>query len=298
MPELPWLTLILLSALFLGVYDFSKKHAVAKNRVMPVLVLATACGTLFLVGVHIATGTFWETFRCDWRLWWLTMLKSAIVGGSWVAGYFALHDLPISLASPIRASAPLWVTLGGAALYREIPTPLQLLGMAIIFLGYLIFSISGKAEGFSLKSRGVWMIVAATLIGAASALYDKLLFSPLGLPPDTVQLHFSLDLVLLLGAVWALEKKIPFLKEDQPFQWRWSIPAIGVLLIMADYCFFHALHAPDTQVGVLSLLRRCSVVVSFACGAWYFKEKDIPRKLLGLVLIIAGVFCLAFFSSH
>ena len=294
LPSLPgWLPLILLSALFLGIYDFSKKHAVNGNRVMPCLFLGTLCGTLFLLALHLLRGDFQEMLLCSRELWLLTLGKSAIVAGSWIAGYFALHDLPISLAAPIRASSPLWVTLGGILLFGERPTPFQALGMAIVFLGYFLFSASGRREGFSLRSRGVWMIVAATLIGSASALYDKWLFGPKALSPDQVQFHFSLDLVAILGVAWLLQRHLPFLREQQPFQWRWSIPAIGILLILADFCFFHALHAPHTQVGILAILRRSSVAVSFACGAWYFRERDIPRKLLALLLVVGGVIILS-----
>ncbi len=291
--SLGWLPLILLSALFLGIYDFSKKHAVSGNRVMPCLFLGTLCGTLFLMVVRLCQGNFLEMLCCSRELWCLTFLKSAIVAGSWIAGYFALHDLPISLAAPIRASSPLWVTLGGILLFGDCPTPLQGLGMVVVFGGYFLFTASGRREGFSWKSRGVWMIVAATLIGAASALYDKWLFGPRNLSPDQVQFHFSLDLVAILGTVWLFQRYLPFLKEHQPFQWRWSIPAIGILLIAADFFFFHALHAPGTQVGLLAILRRSSVAVSFACGAWYFHERDIPRKLLALALVVLGVLILS-----
>ena len=109
-----------------------------------------------------------------------------------------------------------------------------------------------------------------------------------------VQFHFSIDLVLLLGAAWLLQKHIPFMKEDKPFQWRWSIPLIGILLIAADYFFFHALAAPNTQIGVLSVLRRTSVVVSFLCGAIYFREKGLRVKTAALALVLAGIVILAF----
>ncbi len=294
MTELGWFPLILLSATSLGVYDFSKKHAVAGNRVMPVLFLATLCGTAFLLVTTAITGHFLEYLCCTPREWCLIMVKSIIVAGSWIAGYFALHDLPISIAAPVRASAPVWTTIGGFLLFHECPKALQFLGMLAVFAGYFLFSTIGKHEGFSFRSRGIRMIIAATLIGSASALYDRFIMYTLNLDPDVVQFHFSIDLVLLLGLTWLLQKHLPLLHEDAPFKWRWSIPAIGILLIAADFFFFHALHTPGTQVGILSVLRRSSVIVSFAFGAWYFHEKDIPKKILALALVLAGIIILGY----
>ena len=41
--------------------------------------------------------------------------KVALVGSSWAAGYLAMRRLPISLAAPVRATAPLWTLLGAIA---------------------------------------------------------------------------------------------------------------------------------------------------------------------------------------
>ena len=51
-----WLPLILFSAFCLGFYDLCKKHAVRDNPIMPVLFLATLCGSTFFVLGTIAAG--------------------------------------------------------------------------------------------------------------------------------------------------------------------------------------------------------------------------------------------------
>lgn len=287
-----WYLLILLSAVSLGLYDFCKKHGVAKNRVMPVLFFATLCGTVFMCAATLALGCWNDYFFCSFRDWILIFIKAAIVASSWIAGYFALHDLPISIAAPIRASAPMWTLLGGVLLFGERPRVLQLLGIAAVFCGYCYFNGICRLEGFTWRSRGVRMVVAATLIGAGSALYDRFLMRVMELNPNVVQLHFSLDLVIVIGLAWMLQRRVPFMHEEQPFRWRWSIPVIGVMLIIADWLFFHAVSMPGTQIGILAVLRRCSVVVSFLCGACYFHERELKRKSLALVFILLGVIIL------
>ena len=287
-----WFALILGSALTLGCYDFCKKHAVNANHVMATLFWATLCGSVIIMGTAALSGNFRELFCCPWSEWWLILLKATIVSASWITGYFALHDLPISIAAPIRASSPVWVALGGVCIFGERPSLPQFLGMAVVFAGYYLFNNVGHLEGFSWRDRGVKMVVAATLIGSVSALYDRFLMHSMHLDANRVQLHFAIDLVLLMLGFLAIQKFTPLLHEEARFQWRWSIPAIGLFLALADWTFFHAVASPDAQIGILGILRRLSVVVSFALGAWLLKEKHIKDKLLALACILAGVFIL------
>ena len=291
-----WFLLILSSALSLGFYDFCKKHAVNANHVMTTLFWATVAGSVIIVGATVLTGNFTRLFFCPWREWWLILLKSAIVATSWVAGYFALHDLPISIAAPIRASSPVWVALGGICLFGERPSLPQFLGMAVVFIGYYLFNNIGHLEGFSWRSRGVKMVIAATLVGSASALYDRFLMHSLHLDANRVQLHFAIDLVLILGGVLLVQKTLPILREETKFQWRWSIPAIGLFLAIADWTFFHAVASADAQISILGILRRLSVVVSFALGAWLLHEKHVRAKFWALACILVGVCILGIFK--
>ncbi|WP_176013872.1 DMT family transporter [Victivallis sp. Marseille-Q1083] len=293
MIDLPaWLLPILCSALALGIYDLCKKHAVRDNSVMPVLFFATFSGTLLFVAGSALSGNFTTAILCTPRQWWLLAVKSLLVGTSWTCVYYAMRELPISIASPIRASAPLWTFLGSLLLFGEIPTVLQGVGMLAIFLGYYLFSILGLQEGISFrKHRGVHLIILGTVLGAISALYDKYLLNVIQIPRDTVQLWFSLDLVVLLGGAYLIRRFLP--ARNRPFQWRWSIPLTGILLVAADYLYFYAVSLPDIHISILSLVRRGSCVVTFVFGVYYFHDRNVRRKAWALALILLGVLMLA-----
>ncbi|OQA77030.1 MAG: EamA-like transporter family protein [Lentisphaerae bacterium ADurb.Bin242] len=285
-----WLLPVIGSALALGLYDLCKKHAVRDNSVMPVLFYATLCGSLFYVVITLLAGT--ASAVCSLQVWWLILLKSLLVAASWTCVYYAMRELPISIASPIRASAPLWTFLGSLALFSEFPTLLQGIGMLAIFTGYFLFSVFGKLEGISfLRSRGIRLIVLGTLLGAASALYDKYLMNVLKISPKTVQFWFSIDLVFILGAAFLVRSL--FFGQKRRFEWRWSIVFTGILLILADYLYFYAVSLPDIHISILSLVRRCSCIVTFGVGVYYFRDAHIKRKAVALVLILSGVFLLA-----
>lgn len=283
-----WFGLILGSAVLLGIYDLCKKHAVRDNSVMPVLFFATLCGSATYVALAALSGKLPAIAVCDAARFGLIFLKSLLVAASWTCVYYAMRELPISIAAPVRASAPVWTLIGAVILFGEMPTWLQGVAMALIFGGYYLFSVAGKREGISFRSsRGIHLILLGTLLGAASALYDKYLLGVLKIPHGTVQFYFSLDLVLILGLAYAARR---FCWGNQrPFVWRWTIPATGVLLIFADSLYFYALSQPDVQVSILSLVRRCGCVVAFTAGVFLFRDRNVLPKALALTLILAGI---------
>lgn len=285
-----WWLPTLFSAIGLGIYDVCKKHAVKDNSVMPVLFMATLSGTLFFILFSALNGTLLPALTCSLNEFCLVFIKSSLVASSWICVYYAMRELPISLASPIRSTSPLWTMIGGIAIFREIPTLLQGIGMAAILTGYMFFSIFGKKEGFPWKSKGMQLIIAGTLLGAASALYDKFLLNTLHFDRQMLQLYFSLDLVILLGAAWGIRM---FFGHRHPFIWKWSIPATGILLIAADYAYFFAVSLEGAPISMISLLRRCSCAVSFFVGAMIFHDRNIRRKTMALLLLIAGAAMLA-----
>ena len=282
-----WVLPILGSALTLGIYDVFKKHAVRENSVMPVLFLATLSGTLFFLLLTAVRMSFAPVnIDWSWNVLGLLFLKSALVSASWAFVYYGLRELPVSIAAPLRSTSPLWSLIGAMVIFQEMPFRWQWLGIVLMFTGCLLFTLIGRKENFSWHSKGFCCTMTGTLLGAASALYDKFLLATHHLDPVTVQFHFSWMLVAILGA--ALLFKQLFLPAKAKFQWRWSIIATGILLIIADALYFYALSQPDGKISILSLLRRSSVVVAFAVGGGIFREKLLLPKGAALVVILAG----------
>ena len=286
-----WFLPMMISALGLGIYDICKKHAVKDNSVTAVLFLATLTGSVIFVIYALFSGKLSLILACPWQHQLLLLLKSMLVASSWMCVYYAMRTMPISIVSPIRASSPLWTFLGAMILYGEFPTILQLLAMVMVFAGYIGLTLLGKMEGFSLKnSPAMYMIFLGTLLGAASALYDKYLLARLNMTAFTVQFYYAVDLVIVLGVSYLVRSL--FSRVKHPFQWRWSIPATGIMVLIADYSYFYALSLGDAPISILSLVRRSSCIFAFALGAYIFKDKNIYRKSIALVFILIGVIIL------
>ena len=85
---------------------------------------------------------------------------------------------------------------------------------------------------------------------------------------------------------------LPRRRQTTPFRFRTSIPAVGFLLLLADALYFQALANPHALVSVVSTLRRCNVIISFAVGSLAFGETQRGKKAIALMGVLLGILLL------
>ncbi|MBQ9411071.1 MAG: EamA family transporter [Bacteroidales bacterium] len=279
-----WWLLAFCSAALLGGYDSFKKISLKDNAVIPVLMINTVIGAAIFSPFLFTTG--WG----GWAVQKYILLKSALVLSSWMAGYFAMKNLPLTLVGPINATRPVLVLLGAIFIFNEHLNALQWGGVLMAMLAYFLMRLSGRKEGIRAGNKWIVCLILAVLLGAASGLYDKFLMSPDGLGLDRSQvlawytLYQAGMMSVVTGLLW-----LPVRHTTTPFRWRWSIPLISIFLCGADYLYMQALSSPDALIAVVSMIRRGSVLVSFGIGAFILKEKNIRSKALDLVLLLASM---------
>jgi len=295
-----WMILSLCSAVFLGFYEIAKKAAVRGNAVPPVLffnVLTSAILWLpLLIVSHVARDQMpFERLVVEpisWPDHGLLFVKSLIAGSSWIFATFALKHLPMSIAAPIRASSPLWTIFIAVVFMQERPSAGQWLGVSVILTSFYAFSLVGKKEGIHFhRDRWVGFMVLATLLGACSALYDKFLLQSMAMKASTVQAWFSIYLVIVMTPLilrWRLRDR-----ATSPFQWRWSIPMIAILLLISDFMYFTAIEEQGALISVISPLRRTSVIIAFIAGVRVYGEKNWRPKAVCIASLLVGVYVLS-----
>ncbi len=289
---MPWTVLVLLSALFLALYDLAKKASVRENAVLPVLLVSTACGGTAFFATLALTGRLDGTLALlSTHVLVLGALKSLLVSVSWIFTFCALRTLPLTIATPIRASAPAVVFLAALFLYGEVPSLMQGVGMLAVFAGYFAFSWAGRHEGIDfLRNHAVWCAIVGMILSACSALFDKYVFQVQKAPVEPTQLVFQMGLFVVYAMCFGVTRLVPALRRrSHAFSWRWTIPLVGVLLALADYLYFKGLAMPNVPISVCSLVRRFSVVLTFVLGVLFFHETNVRRKTLALVLVLTGV---------
>jgi transporter family protein len=296
-----WLILAFLSAALLGFYDSFKKEALQDNAVIPVLLLNTVFSSLiflpFIVlsmSSDVLDGSIFHVASGGWEMHKYILLKSCIVLSSWLAGYFGMKHLPLTIVGPINATRPVMVLVGALLVFGEQLNGWQWIGVFLAVASFLMLSRSGKKEGIDFKhNKWIGAIVLAAILGAVSGLYDKyLMASPadggVGIDRMAVQSWYNIYqmfmmLAMLLILWW------PTHKRTTPFHWKWSIVGISVFLSAADFMYFYALSLPGAMISIVSMIRRGSVLVSFLFGALVFHEHNLKSKAIDLALVLLGM---------
>ncbi|MBW1297419.1 EamA family transporter [Aquimarina litoralis] len=297
-----WMYLGLLAALFLGLHNLCKKHAVQGNEVFPVLLGTIGSGFLVLLPFFIGSVYYPEFtkqigFYIDQiplKTHGFIFIKSMIMASSWVLAYQALKHLPITIVTPIRSAGPFFTFIGAILIYQEKPNLLQWIGFFMIIFSVILYSKIGKKEGINFKrNKWIFAIIGATFLGASSGLYDKFLIQNLSLNPQTLQFWFCFYTVLILSVILSV-LWIGNAEKRKNFTWRWTIVAVGVLLQAADYFYFKALQDPDALIMLLSAIKRSQILIAVVIGGLIFKEKNKRKKLVPLFGIMLGVFLILY----
>lgn len=297
-----WMYLGLLAALFLGLHNLCKKHAVQGNAVFPVLFGTITSGFLLLLPLFIGSIYYPEYTKemgfyindIPWKTHGFIFVKSMIMAASWVLAFQALKHLPITIVAPIRSAGPFFTFIGAILIYDERPNSLQWIGFVLIIASVLLYSKVGKKEGIIFKrNKWIFAIIAATFLGSLSGLYDKFLVQKLELNPQTLQFWFCLYTMLILLGVLAV-MWFPKTENRKDFKWRWTIVGVGVLLQTADYFYFKALQDPEALIMILSAIKRSQLIIAVVVGGLLFKEKNKRKKLVPLIGIMIGVFLILY----
>ena len=285
-----WLLLAFLSAALLGFYDAFKKESLRDNAVLPVLFLNTLFSSLiFLPFILISAwsdsldGTIFHVPAAGWEVHKYVLLKSVIVLSSWTFGYFGMKHLPLTIVGPINATRPVMVLVGALLVFGERLNLYQWAGVLMAVISFFMLSRSGKKEGIDFKhNRYIFYVVLAAVTGAISGLYDKYLMAPvseggLGLDRMVVQSWYNIYQLFMMGAVIAL-LWLPKRKTTTPFHWDWCVVV-----------YFYSLSLEGAMISIVWMVRRGSVVVSFLCGALFFREKNLKSKVVDLALVLIGM---------
>jgi transporter family protein len=291
-----WVILAFISAVFNGCYDISKKMAVNNNAILSVLFFSTLFAFLLLLPIALISHFFPEfiinsTFyipKLSIETHGYIFIRAAIIVTAWLLGYSALKRLPITITGPINATRPVMTLLLAVVIFGERLNLYQWIGVLMTIISLFLLSSSSQKEGIKFsKNKWIFFAFLGALVGSLSELYEKFLMQQFSVV--AVQFWTSLYQCVIITIVLALSysKQKPFF-----FTFKWSILCIALFLLLTDFVYLHALTYTGAMISIISLVRRSSVLVSFAGGVLFFKEKNLKAKIVDLVLIIVGMFFL------
>ena len=295
-----WVLLSLISAFLLGFYDIFKKRTVVGNAIITVLFYSTLISGLIFLPLIITShfspgwydGAFWKQFYVEpltARQHLLVFGKTALILVSWMFSYSAMKNLPITVVGPVNQLRPAISLLLLFAIFQERLTWMQWLGVVLALVSFYLMNRSGKLEGIHFKTnKWVYMLLGSAVLVALSGVYDKFLLSGESISPTTIQAWYTvydfLMMAIMYFAIWRPKR------SEQPFEWRGGIVLMALFVSIADVIYLSGLnHKAAVIVLIPLILYGVRLLVSFAYGVIFFKEKNIRSKIIPLLMVIAAL---------
>jgi drug/metabolite transporter (DMT)-like permease len=240
-------------------------------------VCSVVCLTPFVVVVVVQDGLP--------GVWWLAFGVSGVIH----LGYFVLLQRgyrvgDLSVVYPLaRGSGPLLSVVAAVWVLGERPGVPALVGAAAVIAG--VFVIGGL--GIS-GTRGVGYGLATGALIAAYTLWDAHAVTALAVSPLVLMAgSAAVESVLLAPYAFVRRQEVRRLRRAH---WLPAV-AVGVLSPLAYILVLFAMRM--APVSLVAPARELSIVVG-SLGAWLLlKEPNPARRLLGAVIVLAGVAAIA-----
>ena len=228
------------------------------------------------------------------HMWIFAFISIFVEATYFVTLSYAYHDNDFSLIYPVaRGSAPAFLALWSFLFLHEKLTTGGTLGLAFIIGGLLIIGINTLTQAhvthLHFKGAGVAVFIAllisiyTTIDGAAVRdgfalpyVMSMFAFVPIPITPFIFREY-----------KWARIKNVLI---SQPIR----VPLAGVLGVLAYLMAVYSYSiAPLSYAGSI---REVSVVFGAFAGWWFLKEKMGGIRLLGAIVIFAGIVIIAVFG--
>jgi drug/metabolite transporter (DMT)-like permease len=267
---------------------FQKK--LAQRGASPIFIIAATHAILTLAVLPILTGASWTVPPPEF---WTNMGICAVLAVSGnVLLVYALRRTDLSILGPTSAYKAVISLVPGVLLLGEVPTALGALGIILVLAGssVVVERVPGRPRGSGLvdffTDRGVQLRLAALALSATEAVFLKraILHASPGLTFILWSI-FGLPLAAAVAvAVWprgtAGEELTRLGQQWQTYLWL----ALMTGLMQAATLFTFG----KLQVGYSLALFQLSTLISVFLGHRYFAERNVRRRLMGSVIMIAG----------
>lgn len=283
-------TFAAISALGWGGLDASRKALVRHVDPLPSVVLLT-WGQLPIFGMWWAWLAFSAGAPSIPMEYWLPGLGA--VGLNVAANLLFMTGMrlsPLSVTVPFLAFVPVFTTLIANPILGELPTPISLVGIAIVVIGALTLNadlapsrgLVGLIKGL-LKERGSLPMLGVALCWSMAIIFDKLATAQAPPAVHGTMLNLGVGSVLLL---WMTARRdLSRLRQARSALHIWAVAVVvgsiglGMQLMAVGHLYVAILEAIKRAVGL---------AMSVILGRLLFKERITGLKVSAVALMAGG----------
>lgn len=279
-----YIFLALLSAIILGIYEVLKKVSLKKSSVQEVLFFYCFCGFIIsLIFISYAINmTFIDVI--------FVLIKSAIIVVDWWLVLKCMKKLDVGIVTSFSLVNTILTVFASSLFFNEQLSWRHFLSLIFISIGVILISFLDRKQTEAKERKNHYsyllILILASFLGAISALFDKYLLTVRKVDSRGVLVWFLLFNTLIYGFVYFIKnKKIEWGKLKENY---WMI-LTGLAIALADITYYLCISSDGAQLSIISILRKCSVIVATILASVFLKEKNLIKKLLILVIMIIGV---------
>ncbi|GAB4455306.1 MAG: EamA family transporter [Anaerolineales bacterium] len=228
-----------------------------------------------------------------------SMWLFAVISMTLEAVYFILlsnayTDNDFSLVYPIaRGTAPAFLMLWSALFLREDLTPGGILGVTLIVCGMIVIGATSlvQARGSRIRIKGILTALSVALVISLYTLIDGTAVK--NGPP----VPYALTMFMLVPVITTTYNLRRFGWER--FVSAWDGPRLPLILaaVLGVVAYLLALFAYTiAPVSYSGAIREMSVVIGAVLGWQFLGEKMGGMRVLGSVIIFAGILVIALFG--
>lgn len=275
-----WMIYVLIYSCMKGARDLVKKKALQKSSATEVL-LFYICAAFLLVLPDAPVA-----MKADFSVLPLVALKSLVLFFAYLCAFHAIKALPISLYGVVDLSRMMFSILLSVTFLQEVMGPWQVVGMVLVAAGILLLKVPQKGNPVVNDSKRIFIVLAflQSFLNACSGVLDKIICRTM----TSGQLQFWYMLfITVLYVIYAIVIRLKIdWKAILKNYWIWII---SVLYIIADRFLFMANNIEESQVVLMTLIKRSGCIVTILGGRLFFHEKRVGYRLLCAMVILSGI---------
>jgi uncharacterized membrane protein len=206
----------------------------------------------------------------------------------------ALKEGDASLVAPLFVFSPAVTLLVSAFTLQEIPQLLPLLGVGLMVVGAYLLTLSSEQKALEplravAQQRTLWLAITASGLWGITPVFEKIAIQHT-FPENPTAAAFGalLALALILFPIMLARAHHPLVQVRTRLRGFVALGVIGGIAPILGYAAFSL-----GLVGYVSALFKMSSVFALLWAFLFLREKDVPRRLPGALMMVIGAILIA-----
>nr|MCH9660100.1 EamA family transporter [Bacteroidota bacterium] len=189
---------------------------------------------------------------------------------------------------PMLTFTPLFMLLTSPIILGEVPSWTGICGILFIVIGAYLLNIREKHKGYLApfraltRERGPRLMLIVALIWSITSNFDKV-----GVQSSSPYFWtITVSAYIMVGMIPLVYSKLRKIGLRKLMSFKFVI-LMGLFFSLSMICQMTAVNL--TLVAYIIAIKRSSALMGVLWGHFIFKEKDMGERLVGAIIMLAGV---------